>query len=239
MYQARHYRKTLRAGDLVRFQVGVEETDLLILAETDLSDAAREAIREVRADIEGYIRRTPGFATSLAPVSVETDAPEIVQTMSRAAECTGVGPMAAVAGAVAEAVGERLLQFTGQVIIENGGDIFLNTGLARRVSIYAGGSGLSGRVGLQIPENSRLGICTSSGTVGHSHSSGRADSAVVVAEDTAIADAAATAMGNRVKTAGDVEEALHWAREVDGFIHATIIIGDTFGTIGELEIIRT
>lgn len=239
MYHARHYRKTLRADDLVRFQVGVGETDLLILAESDLSDAAGEAIREVRGDIERHIDTHPDFATSLAPVSAQPDTPEIVRTMCGAGKKAGVGPMAAVAGAVAEAVGQRLLEFTGQVIIENGGDIFLNTLAARTVSIYAGTSRLSGRLGLQIPAGSTVGICTSSATVGHSHSSGRADSAVVVAEDTAVADAVATAMGNRVKAPNDVEEALHWAREIDDVIHAAIVIDDTFGTIGQLKIVRT
>lgn len=239
MFQPRHYRNTLQADDLVRFQAGLGESDLLILAERDLSDTASEALRAVRAYIENYLDSHPDFAESMLPVAADEDAPKIIRMMCRAGERVEVGPMAAVAGAVAESVGQRLLECSGQVIIENGGDIFLSTEPSRRVSIYAGASELSGRVGLQVPANSTVGICTSSGTVGHSHSSGCADSAVVVAEDTATADAAATAMGNRVKTVEDVEDALHWARNIEGVIHTAIVLGDTFGTMGELEIVKT
>ncbi len=119
--------------------------------------------------------------------------------MAAAAQTAGVGPMAAVAGAIAECVGRELLEFSPEVIVENGGDIFLKVSHRRTVGIFAGDSPLTGRIGIQIEaRDTPLGVCTSSGTVGHSLSFGRADAVVVLAPAAALADAAATAIGNRV-----------------------------------------
>ncbi len=237
MYQARHYRKNLKVEDLIRFEVVSDETDLLIMADADYSAIARVAVREVRRDLTSYIENHPEFATSLVPVTAAPDAPGVVRQMCCASQAVDVGPMAAVAGAVAGAVGTRLIEAGEQVIIENGGDIFMSTKQSRRVSIYAGTSPLSGKVGVLIPGQSCLGICTSSGTVGHSHSDGCADSAMVISEDTALADAAATALGNRIQEPGDMDTALQWVQTVERIMHALVIVGDHFGTWGQLEII--
>ncbi|MFP3904404.1 MAG: UPF0280 family protein, partial [Armatimonadota bacterium] len=229
MYQARHYRKDLWAEDLVRFEVVSGETDLLIMADADYTQIAQAAVSEVRGDLTRYIERHPDFATSFLPRRAAGHAPEIVRQMCCASQAVDVGPMAAVAGAVAGAVGRRLLETSEQVIIENGGDIFMSTKQDRRVSIYAGTSPLSGKVGVFIPGQSCLGICTSSGTVGHSHSDGCADSAMVVSEDIALADAAATALGNRVQTPDDIEPAFQWIRTIERITHAVVIVGEHFG----------
>lgn len=237
MYQARHYRKDLRADDLVRFEVVSDETDLLIMADADYTAIARAAVREVRRNLTRYIENHPEFATSFIPLKAGADAPEVVRQMCAASQDVGVGPMAAVAGAVAGVVGERLLETSEQVIIENGGDIFMSTKRSRRVSIYAGKSPLSGKVGVSIPGRSCLGICTSSGTIGHSHSDGCADSAMVISEDIALADAAATALGNRIQGPDEIDGALQWIKTVERIMHAVVIVGEHFGTWGQLEII--
>ena len=107
-----------------------------------------------------------------------------------AAQAAGVGPMAAVAGALAEQVGQRLLKSTSEVIIENGGDIFIGARQILTVGVYAGGSPLSLKLGLRIdPAKGIRGICTSSGTVGHSLSFGKADAVCVLSDSCALADA--------------------------------------------------
>jgi len=147
--------------------------------------------------------------------------------------------MAAVAGAVAEAVGEALLAETDQVIVENGGDIFLWTTRPRVVAVYAGDSPLTGKIGLRVGRVEQpLGLCTSSGTVGHSLSFGKADAAIVLAETAAMADAAATALGNRVQDAGDIESALSWLQGISRALGGVVVVGNSFGAWGEVEVVR-
>jgi hypothetical protein len=161
----------------------------------------------------------------------------VVKEMIAAARRVGVGPMAAVAGALAERVGRALSSLSEEVIVENGGDLFLSIRRPATVALYAGKSPLSRRVGLKIdPALSPLGVCTSSGTVGHSFSFGRADAACVLAPAAALADAAATALGNRVPDAGGIPLALEWAAGVPELIGAVVIVGDKLGAWGRVEL---
>ena len=145
--------------------------------------------------------------------------------------------MAAVAGAVAEMVGERLLQSSSEVIVENGGDIFLKISKKRRIGIYAGGSSFTGKLAIEVePGQTPLGICTSSGSVGPSLSLGLADAAVVLAPSAALADAAATAVGNRVRSADDIGAALEFGQSIRGVIATVIIAGDRMGARGDVKL---
>lgn len=238
MYQPRTYRNLVSHRDLVTFQVRLQETDLQIAAATELSAEVLEAVREARQQLRAHGASFPDFLSSLEPLAPPPGCSVLVESMYAAAAIAGVGPMAAVAGAVAAHVGEALLEWSPQVIVENGGDIFLRTEAERTVAIHAGRSPLSGKLGLTVPAGSRLGICTSSGTVGHSLSFGHADAALVVSADTALADAAATALGNRVSVPADVPAALEWAQTVPGVRHALVIIGETLGAWGEYELVR-
>ncbi|MFA5389675.1 MAG: UPF0280 family protein, partial [Candidatus Omnitrophota bacterium] len=126
-YQKRFYRELTKGTGLIGQEVIVKETDLSILAEKDIKDIAEEIVGKYRQEIEKYIKQRPEFATSLEPISMDLSAPDIIKEMIRASEAAGVGPMAAVAGAIAEFVGKELLKYSGQLIIENGGDIFIKT----------------------------------------------------------------------------------------------------------------
>jgi ApbE superfamily uncharacterized protein (UPF0280 family) len=155
-----------------------------------------------------------------------------------------VGPMAAVAGAIARYVGEGLLGAGfREVIVENGGDLFLNRSESCTVAIFAGQSPLSYNIGIRIKgEHMPCGVCTSSGTVGHSLSFGDADSVTVVADSVALADAAATRLGNEVgrgrgsKTG--VNMALAQAKTIQGLRGVVIICDEVMGAIGDVEIVR-
>lgn len=239
MYQPRTYRNWVDSDDLVWFNIVVEETDLSIGASTNLEERARQSVARHRASLEVYIRKHPAFETSLVPVELEPAAPEIAREMARAAARMGVGPMAAVAGAIAEFVGRDLLPFTDDLIIENGGDIFLKSSSKRTIAIYAGDSPLSGRIGLEIARgDAPLGICTSSGTVGHSLSFGKADAVVIVSPSACLADAAATAIANTIDGTEDVQKAIKMAEDTDGLIGAVIIKDDIMGVFGDFPIRR-
>jgi len=237
MYQPRTYRHWVRSQGLVSFNVTIKETDLSISARSNLATEARRRLAKYRRSLEEYIGLHPAFLTSLEPLSVDDDAPDIVKDMAAAAETVGVGPMAAVAGAIAEFVGRDLLPLSPEIIVENGGDIYLKSAGTRVVGIYAGASPLTGKIGLEINgEQTPLGICTSSGTVGHSLSLGQADAVIVIAPSAALADAAATAIGNRIVQPSDIAIGLEFAQVIDGLKGVVIIKGDQMGVWGEIKI---
>ncbi len=240
MYEPRTYRSLVKTGDLVSFEVIEAETDLLICADRDLAPKVKELVKKARIDLTKYILKHPNFEKSFVPLPSDIGAPKIVAEMLRCSKKTGVGPMAAVAGAVAEYVGKRLLKYSKQVIVENGGDIYIKSSIPRRVSVLAGGSPFSGRIALEIgPEDTPIGICTSSGTVGHSLSFGSADAVAVCARSAALADAAATAIGNAVKTGKDLEKGLLAAKKIRGLHGVLIVKDDKIGVWGKIKICGT
>ena len=239
-YQPKTYRHWIESKDLVPFRVTVNETDLYIRADDNLQRKANRIVLKYRRQLEDYIERNPAFAASLEPLHVLKDAPYIVKQMAEAGEKAGVGPMAAVAGAIAENAGRELLDFTPEIIVENGGDIFLTILRERTVGIYAGDSPLTGKIGLGItPEDTPLGICTSSGTVGHSLSYGKSDAVVVLSASTALADAAATAIGNRVNKPEDIDDALKFGQSIEGLRGIVIIAGKITGAWGDIHLCET
>lgn len=237
MYEERTYRRWILQDDLVHFEVSNKETDLLISAETDLSEQAQKAVAKYRRQLEEQIGRLPEFLTSEKPIKVESDHPEIIRAMVNAANLATVGPMAAVAGAIAEFVGKELLKSTEQVIVENGGDLFIKTSKPRSIGVFAGNSPFTGKMSFVIkPEQTPIGICTSSGMVGHSLSYGKADAAVIFSKDTALADAVATATANQIVHRDDINLAIEFAKCINGVEGVVAIIGDAFGIWGNIEI---
>ncbi|MBP8981216.1 MAG: UPF0280 family protein [Syntrophobacterales bacterium] len=235
-YRERTYRHEVNAAGLIFFQVAVRETDLFVAADADLSALCRETVVKYRRQLENYIRRRPDFLHSLSPLAADPLAPPIVQTMLAVAEQCGVGPMAAVAGTMAEYVARDLRSFTRNIIVENGGDIYLDSLEERRVAVFAGESPLSGKTALRIrPEAMPMGVCTSSATVGPSLSFGRADAVCVLSASAALADAAASRIGNQVRTGSDIKAALKIGAGIPGIRGVVIIIGDKLGAWGEIE----
>ncbi len=239
MYEERFYRYYVKASNLQRYTIIEQESDLQIFSQKDVSQLARLYLLEYRNDIEEYVKKHKEFFHTLTPVEVWEDAPRIVTHMAKAARTVNVGPMAAVAGGISEYVGHKLLQHIDEVIIENGGDIFIKTNSTRKIMIYAGNSPFSNKLALEVlPENTPVGICTSAGTVGHSLSFGKADAVVVVSKDTLLADAAATAIGNIVETYEDIEKGISFAQNVKQIEGILIIVGDKMGAWGQIKIIE-
>ena len=234
-HEPRRYRRLVAPEGLVAFEVAVGETDLMVLAERDLRAETRAAARAARRQIESHATLHPDFVGARRPLPPPADAPPIAAVMYAAAEVAGTGPMAAVAGAIAEHVARALSKHSGEVIVENGGDLFAITSRERTVAVVAPGSPLDGRVALALPPGERS-LCTSSGTIGHSASGGRADAVVIAAASGALADAIATATANRVEGTEDVQAAVEWARERPGVQHVLVICGQTLGAWGELEL---
>ena len=228
--------------------MAVGESDLWIGISPDVGPRADELrrvaeafLRSARAGIEAWAAGRPEFLSSLDPLPDDTAAPPVVRAMLRAALAAGVGPMAAVAGAVAEAVGRALAEDFGarEIVVENGGDLWVSVKEPLTVAVYAGLSSLSGTVGLVVdPDRTPCGVASSSGTVGPSLSFGKADAAVAVAADAALADAWATAIGNRCRTWAEAEAA---ARSLIGperpeLRGLLVVMADKFAAAGDIRL---
>jgi len=237
-YEPRTYRTRMARAGLTGFRVAAKETDLWVLASQDFTQEVRDLVIQERQQLETYIARHPGFLTSLVPWPPDPFAPPVVREMIEAATAVGVGPMAAVAGALAARAGRRLSALSPEVIVENGGDIYLSITRPATVALFAGTSPLSHRVGLNLdPALSPLGVCTSSATVGHSLSFGRADAACVLAKSAALADAAATALGNRVQGPDTIASALDWIASLPEILGAVVVVGEKLGAVGRVELV--
>lgn len=243
-YKERVYRQIQAQGELISSYVRISETDLHILADREVGKQAQDLVLRYRMQVEGYIARYPEFLTSLVPLPDDNLAPPLVREMLQAGMVADVGPMAAVAGAIAEYVGRGLLaQGVKEVMVENGGDIFLCRKKDCTVAIFAGQSPLSNKVGVSIAKKDMpSAVCTSSGTVGHSLSFGNADSVTVLAASTSIADAVATRLGNEIGRGRESEEgikrALAVARQFDGIDGVVVICGELMGAVGRVELVR-
>ena len=233
------YRVCHKKQGLVPFNVTVKETNLNIQADSDLSKQAVRSILTHRQYIENHISRMPEFVDSLTPLPDPGITPQIISEMTTAAKTTGVGPMAAVAGAVAQNVGRDLLQWSPNVLVENGGDIFIKSDTPTTLTIYAGSSPLSMKTGIKVARRpASFAMCTSSGTVGHSKSFGKADAVSVLADCCALADAAATALCNQVQTPKDIKKAIAAGRRMAGVQGIVIISEKQIGLWGALELVK-
>jgi len=241
-YSKRTYRQTVSGEDLVASFVTVKETDLHILAPQNITEQGYHLVHSYRNQLENYIAAHPDFLTSLVPLEQDPLAPPIVKGMLQAAATADVGPMAAVAGAIAEYVGRDLLAAgQSEIIVENGGDIFLARKRECVAAIFAGQSLLNQKVGIKIPvARMPLGLCTSSGTVGHSLSLGKADSVTVLAPSALLADAVATRLGNEVAANGgeNIQDVLMVAKTITEILGVVIIRGKHMGAWGEIDLLE-
>jgi ApbE superfamily uncharacterized protein (UPF0280 family) len=211
----------MKPEGLVRFEVREGETDLAVFAARDLSAETRGVVRGLRADLEGYAREHGGFLEALKPLEPAEGAPEIVRRMCRAAVEWGVAAD------------------SDEVIVENGGDVYLSTAKPRKVAIFAGDdSPFGGDLAVLVkPETGIHGVCASSATVGHSLSFGRADAVVAFAPSAAFADAAATAICNRVGSKGEVEKIIEDERRRARLTALVVIMDDVMGAFGDVEFV--
>lgn len=200
-----------------------------------------QSLKQLRAELEDYIKIHPDFKTSLQPVRLKDNAPLIARRMAEAAHLTGVGPMAAVAGTMAQlAAGKALQAGANEVIIDNGGDIYLSAKKEIVIGIYPGSGILSGALAFSVvPEIMPLAVCSSSSKMGHSLSFGDCDLATVTSKNAALADAAATLAGNLVKTIADIPEVLERIVNIPGILGVLLIKDAQVGLAGDLpEVIK-
>lgn len=243
VYEERTYRKIYNEKDLHHFQIIVEETDLDIAIKQGcynqrIYDLALSAVLKLRQELKDYIKKDPVFLTALKPHLPMKFAPRSIVEMCEETKKAGVGPMAAVAGLFAERVGRILSSYSPDVIVENGGDIWLRASNIKQVGIYAGKSPFTAKVALEISSaDTPLGICTSSATVGHSLSFGKADAVIILSPSAVLSDAAATAVCNMIQGVEDLEKAVDYALRIAGVSGAVTILGDKMAAKGRIKLV--
>ena len=239
-YRERSYRSRFSDDERRWFCVKFLESDLWIGVDRGSYRASMEAdayamLVDLRRQMDAYLLMDPAYKAALTPYDAGHEAPEILKEMSRVSHKTGIGPMSAVAGAVAKKVAEFL--GTNEVIVVNGGDIYAQAASDIDISVFAGQSLLSEKIGLHIPAASfPLGICTSSGTVGPSLSLGRADAVMIVCKDVMLADSYATAMANRIKTVNDLQPVIDRISDIPEILGAIAVKDDRMAITGQFEL---
>lgn len=205
---------------------------------SDSADGIKVARKDIfcrRKDIEKYIALHPEFLSSLEPLGIDEKAPKIVREMASAASLAAVGPMAAVAGAIAESAC-RAMQKAGAdtALVENGGDCFAITNRPCSVGIFTGENRLKDKLAFGLEKGREIAFCSSSSLLGHSLSFGKCDLATVFAKKGAVADAFATALANRVEKEEDIDNALHWLQKEKAVEGALVIKSGRIGLVGQI-----
>ncbi len=243
-YRERSYRSRFSSDGRRWFCVKFLESDLWIGVDSgsyraSMEDAAYTFLVDLRRSMDAYLLTDTQYKAALTPYDAGLEAPEILKEMSRVSHKTGIGPMSAVAGAVAQKVADCIKSGYGvkEVIVENGGDIYAQVSGDMDISVFAGQSPLSEKVGLHIPAAAfPCGICTSSGTVGPSLSLGRADAMMIVCRDVMLADSYATAMANRIQSAADLQPVMDRIRDIPGILGALAVKDDRMAISGQFEL---
>lgn len=244
MYQSRTYRTSMALSRFSSLTVAVGESDLWIGYAPPTADAqalAKESarlLRKLRNEILNY--PDPLFLHSFSPlVEREYPASSCIRGMLEAAKISDTGPMASVAGAIAQEVGLALKKKFSleEIVVENGGDLYIDVLKPLSVTLFAGDNTLSGKVSIVVEaKHCPLGICTSSAKVGHSYSFGKADAVMVACKDAALADAYATAFCNKVREASDVEKITDEMNGIGSILSALVLLDTKLALCGQLEV---
>lgn len=223
-----------------------KESSILFKTEKrEAIDTAISTIRDHRMELEEYITLHPKFRYSLHPVSIKSEAPRVVKLMGRSTNPFNVGPMAAVAGVLADLAVEAMLNSMARIaIVENGGEIAASSDETFTIGLHVGKNIMSNRIGFQVkPSECPLGIATSSATIGHAISLGKAEAVTIFADTAGLADGAATATCNAVQgrnIAVSIQGGLKFVKEIGKIIHGAIIVrGKYVGIVGKIpQLIR-
>lgn len=237
-YEERYYRTYVKAQGVRNFNITIYESDLQIYTDRDIKNALEEELKLIRSTIEAYVKTYPAFNESLEPIKVLAEDPVIIRHMKEASKKLGVGPMATVAGAVSHYLGQKYYKESKELVIENGGDIYVYSSEHKKILLHGGPNAKVKNLTIQIDKASLpIGICTSSGKLGHSLSFGNCDAVTVISKDTLVADAAATAFGNLLKDKNDIKNVLTYSKTFKDIEGVIAIVDDQMGAWGDFEFI--
>jgi len=233
------YRSKVKSREKYKWKVVYKYSDILISSDSYIKDRVEKPLREIYKLLEFCIEKDPSFLKSLSPVRIKSYFPEIIKKMCEKSAIFNVGPMATVAGAVCEYLAANLNKYCSQLIIENGGDVYIKSKRDINVGVYLKNKYFKDRINLKIKRgNTPYGLCSSSGSFGHSLSLGKSDLVVVLAESTISADGAATAVANSISSHADISKAINHYKKVNDIEGILIVKDSKIGLWGSLELIE-
>jgi len=232
------YRKKINSKTAYNWHVVFRHSDLYVASNKNIIDSLVKYLAEFYQAIEGVAAGNPSFLKSLSPIRQNPAYPPIINEMIRKSALYGVGPMASVAGAACDYIGRRLTSQCSTIIIENGGDVFIKCDHDVIAGIYTRDSSISEKLKLRIGHQyTPCGLCSSSGVFGHSLSLGKSDLACVLATTTIAADAAVTAMANRISAENDIQTAINEFKKMASIRGLLAIKDKKIGIWGQLELV--
>lgn len=246
MYEERFYRKwILNNSKLKTFFVKYKQTDICVSVDNNsyfvnLPDIAFSYLKLFYSELEKYILDDPKFNITFKPyIKPQANVP-IIKEMMKASCRANVGPMASVAGAIAQYIGKALLEkySINEIYIENGGDVFISSPKNVNTIFYTGNNSKFPQIKLQIESpGSSFGVCSSSGKFGHSFSFGKADAVMVVCKNTCLSDALATYFCNKIRSEEDIQKVLGLSSQYEEILGVACVYGNKLGLRGNLKII--
>jgi len=233
----RTYRENFNLYGFESWETTYKNTNLFVKACKDLRFETFELVKKLWSNLLAYIEKNRDFLTSLEPIKQDKKAPKIAKKMIEASRRADVGPMAAVAGAIAEEVGYLILSKCDECVVENGGDVFLKLNSEPVIGVYTQNPYFKDNLSIKINiSQNPVGICSSSAKIGPSLSLGRADLSVIIDKNTAFADALATKTANMIKSEGDINKAIEFAQSKD--VEGCLFIKDKkIGIWGKIELV--
>ncbi len=232
------YRKKISSKTAYKWHLAYRNTDLYVASSKNIIDALVKHLIDFYEAVDRVSKTNPAFLKSLSPLRENMSYPEIINEMVRKSAVYGVGPMASIAGAVCDYIGRKLMGEARTIIIENGGDIFIKSGHQVIAGIYTENIKLGDKLKLKIqPKNTPCGLCSSSGTMGHSLSLGKTDLVSVLASTTISADAAATALANRISEEGQIQSSIEEFKKMPALKGILVIKSSKIGLWGQMELV--
>lgn len=231
---------------MIKEEININQTHIRLF--TDLkNNSLKSYIFTLRNQLETFNQKNPDFLISYNPIDLtEYNPPEIVKIMDEASKISDVGPMATVAGSISELSLKYLMKNNSKTsIVENGGDIAIINNKKITCGIYSNNNILGNNIGFKLkPRKESIGICSSSGKIGHSVSFGSSDCVTIIAKEASIADGLATRIANEVKGENSQEAISNCLdcleKYKDYFEGALIICEDKIATFGKLpKIVET
>jgi len=233
------YRSAIKQRNNFSWHISYKNSDVYISSDRDIKCKIAPHLKEIYSKIEMCIKKDPVFLRALSPVPIKPFYPAEIKEMCRVSEKFNVGPMAAVAGAVNDYIAGHLSGYCGELVIENGGDIFLKSGRDLIINLYIRNPYFEDRLNIKIAgSDTPCGICSSSGTFGHSLSLGKCDLATVISKSSTIADAAATAAANRVKSEEDILPAIDYFKNFNDILGVLLVKGKKIGMWGKFRLLK-
>jgi ApbE superfamily uncharacterized protein (UPF0280 family) len=220
----------------------LKESDCTVISDKPQGiETAKSSIQRNRKLLENYVKKHQQFLFSLDPIEVK-DAPKVATLMAEASRKADVGPMAAVAGVLADlAVKDMIADGCKVAVVENGGEVYAVSNQPIDIGFAAGDEPLSREMGFRLKQFP-LGVATSSGRFSHAFSFGDADAVTIFGVDAGLADAAATAVANTV-TGDDIESvikaSIDKALKIEGVYGVFILYRGVVGKAGQVpELIK-